>query len=190
DSLLGSEFAGSANAGIRDQIAAIGWVRDNVGAFGGDPDNITLFGESAGGMSIGTLLGVPGVPAMIRNAIPQSGAAEAVRDVDSASEVAEVVLSQLGLTTASADGILDASVEALLAAQAAATTQLQSAGALRLPFAPIVDGVLLPDRPRAAVEAGAAANVHLVVGTTADEYRLFSILVRAQGPISPAVWRQ
>src|SRR3954469_21253617 len=185
DTVLGTGFEGSGNCGIRDQVAAITWVRDNIASFGGDPDNITLFGESAGGMSIATLLAVPGVPAMIRNAIPQSGAAESVRDVDSATEVAEVMLGQLGLTSASADGILEASVEALLAAQAAATTQLQSAGALRLPFAPIVDGVVLPDRPRAAVQAGAAANVHLVVGTTADEYRLFSIMDRAQGPLSP-----
>ena len=189
DELLGPEFAGSANSGIRDQVAAITWVRDNIAAFGGDPDNITLFGESAGGMSIGTLLGVPGLPAMIRNAIPQSGAAENVRDVDAGSEVAEVMLAQLGLTPSSADGLLAASVDELLAAQAAATAQVQAAGTMRLPFAPIVDGVVLPDRPRTAVQNGAAANVHVVVGTTADEYRLFSIMDRAQGPLSPEVVR-
>ena len=189
DQLLGSEFAGSANSGIRDQAAAIAWVRDNIANFGGDPDNITLFGESAGGMSIGTLLGVPGVPSMIRNAIPQSGAAENVRDADTAAEVAELMLTQLGLTTASADGLLEVSVDALLAAQAAATTQLQAAGAARLPFAPAVDGVVLPDRPRTAVQNGAAAHVHLVVGTTADEYRLFSIMDRAKGPLTPEVLR-
>jgi carboxylesterase type B len=45
-----------ANLGLRDQIAALGWVRDNIEAFGGDPGNVTVFGESAGAMSIGTLL--------------------------------------------------------------------------------------------------------------------------------------
>ncbi|HEX4818928.1 MAG TPA: carboxylesterase family protein [Acidimicrobiales bacterium] len=189
DNLLGAEFAGSANSGIRDQVAAISWVRDNIAAFGGDPDNITLFGESAGGMSIGTLLGVPGVPSMIRNAIPQSGAAENVRDVDTASEVAELMLSQLGLTAASADGLLELPVDAVLAAQAAATTQLQAAGAARLPFAPIVDGVVLPEAPRTAVQNGSAADVRLVIGTTADEYRLFSIMDRAKGPLTPEVLR-
>jgi len=98
-----------------------------------------------------------------------------------------VILGHLGLTAASADGLLSAPVDAVLAAQAAATVELQRTGTMRLPFAPIVDGVVLPDRPRAAVEAGAAANVHLVVGTTADEYRLFSIMDRAQGPLTPAL---
>ena len=56
---LDPAFAGSGANGIRDQVAALGWVRDNIAGFGGDPGNVTIFGESAGGMSVGTLLGTP-----------------------------------------------------------------------------------------------------------------------------------
>jgi para-nitrobenzyl esterase len=66
-----------ANRGLLDQIAALEWVRDNIGAFGGDPRNVTIFGESAGGMSVTTLLAMPSACGLFGKAIAQSGAAQA-----------------------------------------------------------------------------------------------------------------
>ena len=186
DTLLGDEFAGSSNNGIRDQIAAIQWVRDNIAAFGGDPDNITLFGESAGGMSIGTLLGVPGVPQLVRSAIPQSGAAQTILSGDSAAHVAALMLSELGLRPGSAAALLELPVTTLLAAQATVSANTAEAADFRLAFSPAVDGVVLPIPPGQAVREGAAANVHLLVGTTSDEYRLFSLMDRARGGLEEA----
>jgi para-nitrobenzyl esterase len=183
DNVLGAGFEGSGNNGIRDQVAAINWVRDNIASFGGDPTNITLFGESAGGMSIATLLGVPGVAALIRNAIPQSGAADAVKDLDGAGLVTAAVLEHLGMSGSSAEALLDVPTGQLLATQEAVTQSLAATGELRLPFSPIVDGVVLPKHPREAVREGSAANVHLLVGTTSEEYKLFSLMDRAQGPM-------
>ncbi len=65
---------GTGNLGILDQVAALEWVRDNIAAFGGDPGNVTIFGESAGGMSVGTLMGTPSANGLFQRAIPQSGA--------------------------------------------------------------------------------------------------------------------
>jgi para-nitrobenzyl esterase len=47
------------NYGFMDQVAALKWVKRNVAKFGGDPANVTLIGESAGGMSVNTMLTSP-----------------------------------------------------------------------------------------------------------------------------------
>lgn len=190
DRALGTGFEGSGNAGIRDQVAAIEWVRDNIRSFGGDPDNVTLFGESAGGMSIATLLAVPGLPSMIRNAVPQSGAGESVKSSDDANRVTEAVLAALGVSAAGAEALLELPVDQLLAAQQTASTQLANEGVQRLPFAPVVDGEVLHDNPTKAVRGGAAADVHLLIGTTAEEYKLFTVLDRARGALPDEVLTQ
>src|SRR5262245_23502148 len=64
-----------ANRGLLDQIAALRWVHENIAAFGGDPDNVTVFGQSAGAMSIASLLAMPAARGLFRRAVLQSGAA-------------------------------------------------------------------------------------------------------------------
>jgi len=66
---------GVANLGLFDQIAALEWVQENIGAFGGDPGKVTIFGESAGTMSVATLLSMPRAKGLFHQAIVQSGTA-------------------------------------------------------------------------------------------------------------------
>jgi para-nitrobenzyl esterase len=170
---FGAEFAGAANLGVLDQIAALAWVRENVARFGGDPGNVTIFGESAGGMSVGTLLGCPAARGLYQRAIPQSGAAHNAHDRAASARVADLFLKALGVSDARE--LRDASVEQILAAQLQCTIRVGELGVL-LPFQPGAGERTLPQPPLDAVRAGNAAGVSVLVGTTRDEWRLFEFL--------------
>ncbi len=164
------------NAGIRDQIAALEWVNENIAAFGGDPENVTIFGESAGGMSVSTLLGAPSARGLFQRAIPQSGAAHNVHTRETATEVARHFLEELGI--APEDGAVQLRripPDKLLDTHQQTMLKLGTRLGL-LPFQPLVDGDCLPEPPLAAVEKGHAAGVDLLIGTTRDEWKLFGFL--------------
>ena len=68
-----SPHRASGNYGLMDQVAALRWVRDNVAAFGGDPGNVTIFGESAGAVSVCTLMCTPLAQGLFHRARAESG---------------------------------------------------------------------------------------------------------------------
>lgn len=169
---LGEAYAGSGNAGILDQIAALEWVRDNIAGFGGDAENVTIFGESAGAMSVGALLGAPAASGLFHRAVAQSGACQAIATEEQAAHVAERMAKRFG----SLEAVVEAPVVELLAAQneIVGGTQFALDGPL-LPFQPVLDGVVLPVHPLQAVAAGASADVDLLAGTNAHEFTLFTV---------------
>ena len=68
----GSNFVGSHNNGITDQIVALQWVQRNIASFGGDSERVTIFGESAGGSSVLALLSSPQANGLFSQAISHS----------------------------------------------------------------------------------------------------------------------
>src|SRR5690606_1570552 len=61
------------NQGLHDQILALKWVHENIHHFGGDPKPVTIFGESAGSMSVSSLILSPLTRGLFKRAIMQSG---------------------------------------------------------------------------------------------------------------------
>jgi para-nitrobenzyl esterase len=181
DEVFGAELAGSGNAGILDQIAGLEWVRDNIEAFGGDPDQVTIFGESAGGMSVGTLLGMFRAEGLYHRAIVQSGGASFASTSARATRTAREVLELAGVTTV--EELESVPAEALLTAQG---ELLKRGVGADLPFQPVVDGNVVPELPLQTIASGATGNVTTMIGTTADEMTLFLSLQLGIGSIDDA----
>ena len=68
----GGHGTGGMN-GQHDQITALRWVKANIRGYGGDPAAVTLFGQSAGGLSVCTIVASPLAKGLLKHAIVQSG---------------------------------------------------------------------------------------------------------------------
>jgi para-nitrobenzyl esterase len=159
------------NYGFMDQLAALKWVQRNAGVFGGDPANVTIIGESAGGMSVNTLLTSPLAQGLFAKAAIMSGGDGRTQDPGLAAA------EQAGAAFAQGKGIAADDPQALDKLRALPPDTVvdgmnlanrAAPGAPATYIGPFVDGKLAVDSA-AAFSAGRFARVPVMIGATSAD---------------------
>ena len=180
-SIAGEKYARSGNVGMLDIVAALEWVRENIRSFGGDAGNVTVFGQSGGGGKVTALMAMPRAAGLFHRAIVQSGSMLYMPGPDTTARLAGAVLKELGIGKSNLAQLQSLPVERIVrAGMEAAKAMFPPQSSPRpfdfgrhaelAPWAPTVDGVILPESPFRDAAPAISAKVPLLVGSTRTEF--------------------
>lgn len=163
----------SGNYGLMDQAFLLQWVQRNIQAFGGDPGNVTVFGQDAGAGSIARLMVSPKARGLFHKAILQSAGplgrnrllTTDVGRMISAEKMGERLQDKLNAAGLTEMRETDAITLLRTAAPAIISTGDR--------YAPVVDGLWVPEDTQQSWAAGKQMAIPLLVGTNADDGSVF-----------------
>jgi para-nitrobenzyl esterase len=171
----------SGNYGIMDQVFALEWIRDNIEHFGGDPGNVTIFGQSAGGVSVATLMVSPLARGLFHRAICQSGATTDYLRYRHRAVGQRESMESLGMSLAERLGVPADDPRPLKRMRAKPWREVLAAAGLPSRRAGggtqanlSVDGHVLQEQPAALFARGRQAAIPFMTGSTADEGAAFN----------------
>ncbi|MGY1643478.1 carboxylesterase family protein [Geodermatophilus sp. SYSU D00703] len=164
---LGTADDPEPSPAMTDLLAALDWVQREVAAFGGDPGRLTLVGQSAGATLVCALLATP-AGRRARAAIAFSIGGLPQEPAESAA-VADRVLARLGVARTDRARLRELPAEALLAAAREAGDAARQEYLGGVLFAPVRDGVVLPELPVDVAARGDLRDTRLWLGSCRDE---------------------
>ena len=176
----------TGNYGILDQVQALKWVQQNISQFGGDPGNVTIFGQSAGGMSVCSLIVSPLAKGLFQKAIPMSGACDYIAEKEKGYDY--------GKKTAGKAGCKDKDILACLRKKPAdaflpknVATDFLSGFMSGAGFMPKLDGYVFTCQPIECIEQGKYNQVPVMMGFTRDEIKFFTSAIPVMNLLSRSV---
>ncbi|XP_063103408.1 carboxylesterase 5A isoform X6 [Cavia porcellus] len=152
------------NWAFMDQLAALSWVQENIKGFGGNPGSVTIFGESAGAISVSSLILSPLAKNLFHKAIMESGVAITpnIKKLDETRTDLQMIADVCGCNASDSKALLNC-------LRTKSSSELLNLGQKTKSFDRVVDGIFSPDEPLELLSQKAFKAVPSIIGVNNHE---------------------